>query len=326
MIITRTPFRVSFVGGGSDLPIFFKEYGGAVLSSSINKYMYISSHDFFEKNKVRTKYSATETVSSVEEIEHPILRTIMSKLNIGKGLEISSIADVPAGTGMGSSSSFTVGTLHNMMARKGMLKKVDKLWLAEEACQIEIHDLNEPIGKQDQYAAAFGGLNLYRFNKDNEVLVKPMNLSEDAIKDFSSHLKLYYLGNQRSASEILSKQSKESLKADKIQALKTMVSFVDDFADSLEGNQWKKCGEIIDENWKLKQSLTMGISNSSIQNIYELGNNNGAWGAKLLGAGGGGFMLFFAPPEKHSLLDQTIQLSPFPFELENFGSQIIFNG
>ena len=326
MIITRTPFRVSFVGGGSDLPIFFKEYGGAVLSSSINKYMYISSHDFFEKNKVRTKYSATETVSSVEEIEHPILRTIMSKLNIGKGLEISSIADVPAGTGMGSSSSFTVGTLHNMMARKGMLKKVDKLWLAEEACQIEIHDLNEPIGKQDQYAAAFGGLNLYRFKKDNEVLVKPMNLSDEAIKDFSSHLKLYYLGNQRSASEILSKQSKDSLKADKIQALKTMVSFVDDFADSLEANQWKKCGEIIDENWKLKQSLTMGISNSSIQNIYELGKNNGAWGAKLLGAGGGGFMLFFAPPEKHSLLDQTIQLSPFPFELENFGSQIIFNG
>ena len=326
MIITRTPFRVSFVGGGSDLPIFFKEYGGAVLSSSINKYMYISSHDFFEKNKVRTKYSATETVSSVEEIEHPILRTIMSKLNIGKGLEISSIADVPAGTGMGSSSSFTVGTLHNMMARKGMLKKVDKLWLAEEACQIEIHDLNEPIGKQDQYAAAFGGLNLYRFKKDNEVLVKPMNLSDEAIKDFSSHLKLYYIGNQRSASEILSKQSKDSLKADKIQALKTMVSFVDDFADSLEANQWKKCGEIIDENWKLKQSLTMGISNSSIQNIYELGKNNGAWGAKLLGAGGGGFMLFFAPPEKHSLLDQTIQLSPFPFELENFGSQIIFNG
>ena len=326
MIITRTPFRVSFVGGGSDLPVFFQEYGGAVLSSSIDKYMYISSHDFCEKNKIRTKYSATETVSSVQEIEHPILRTIMSKLNIGKGLEISSIADVPAGTGMGSSSSFTVGTLHNMMARKGMLKKVDKLWLAEEACQIEIHDLNEPIGKQDQYAAAFGGLNLYRFKKDNEVLVKPMNLSDEAIKDFSSHLKLYYIGNQRSASEILSKQSKDSLKADKIEALKTMVSFVDDFADSLEANQWKKCGEIIDENWKLKQSLTMGISNSSIQNIYELGKNNGAWGAKLLGAGGGGFMLFFAPPEKHSLLDQTIQLSPFPFELEDFGSQVIFNG
>ena len=326
MIITRTPFRVSFVGGGSDLPVFFQEYGGAVLSSSIDKYMYISSHDFFEKNKIRTKYSATETVSSVQEIEHPILRTIMSKLNIGKGLEISSIADVPAGTGMGSSSSFTVGTLHNMMARKGMLKKVDKLWLAEEACQIEIHDLNEPIGKQDQYAAAYGGLNLYRFKKDNEVLVKPMNLSDEAIKDFSSHLKLYYIGNQRSASEILSKQSKDSLKADKIEALKTMVSFVDDFADSLEANQWKKCGEIIDENWKLKQSLTMGISNSNIQNIYELGKNNGAWGAKLLGAGGGGFMLFFAPPEKHSLLDQTIQLSPFPFELENFGSQVIFNG
>ena len=326
MIITRTPFRVSFVGGGSDLPVFFQEYGGAVLSSSIDKYMYISSHDFFEKNKIRTKYSATETVSSVQEIEHPILRTIMSKLNIGKGLEISSIADVPAGTGMGSSSSFTVGTLHNMMARKGMLKKVDKLWLAEEACQIEIHDLNEPIGKQDQYAAAFGGLNLYRFKKDNEVLVKPMNLTDEAIKDFSSHLKLYYIGNQRSASEILSKQSKDSLKADKIEALKTMVSFVDDFADSLEANQWKKCGEIIDENWKLKQSLTMGISNSNIQNIYELGKNNGAWGAKLLGAGGGGFMLFFAPPEKHSLLDQTIQLSPFPFELEDFGSQVIFNG
>ena len=326
MIITRTPFRISFVGGGSDLPVFFKEYGGAVISSTIDKYMYISSHDFFEKQKIRTKYSATETVNSVDDIKHPILRTIMKKLNVNRGLEISSIADVPAGTGMGSSSSFTVGTLHNMMAREGKIDQVNKAWLGEKACEVEINDLNEPIGKQDQYAAAFGGLNIFRFNQDNTVDVEPIHLDKDALIQFSKHMRLYYIGNQRSASNILSKQSKESLKIDKIKSLKTMVSFVDDFAKSIASNNWKRCGDIIDENWSLKQSLTDGISNPTIDQIYSLGKKNGAWGAKLLGAGGGGFMLFFAPPEKHLSIDQALGLSNFPFELETAGSQVIFNG
>ncbi len=326
MIITRTPFRISFVGGGSDLPVFFKEHGGAVISSTIDKYMYISSHDFFEKEKIRTKYSVTETVDSVDDIEHPILKTIMKKLNVNPGLEISSIADVPAGTGMGSSSSFTVGTLHNIMAREGRINQVNKGWLGEKACEIEINDLNEPIGKQDQYAAAFGGLNIFRFNQDNTVDVEPMNIDKDALIQFSEHMRLYYIGNQRSASSILSIQSKESLKVDKIKSLKTMVSFVDDFAKSIISNDWKRCGDIIDENWSLKQSLTDGITNPLIDRIYSLGKKNGAWGAKLLGAGGGGFMLFFAPPEKHLSIDHALGLSNFPFKLETAGSQIIFNG
>tara|TARA_B100000767_G_scaffold272258_1_gene299545 strand:+ start:121 stop:1101 length:981 start_codon:yes stop_codon:yes gene_type:complete len=326
MIITRTPFRISFVGGGSDLPAFFKEYGGAVLSSSIDKYMYISSHDFFEKGKIRTKYSVTETVNSVDDIEHPILRTIMRKLNVSRGLEISSIADVPAGTGMGSSSSFTVGTLHNMMAREGRIDQVNKAWLGESACEIEINDLNEPIGKQDQYAAAFGGLNIFRFNRDNTVDVEPVVINNDALTQFRNHMRLYYVGNQRSASTILSKQSKESLKANKIESLRTMVSFVDDFAKSITANNWKRCGDIIDENWSLKQSLTDGISTPAIEQIYSLGKKNGAWGAKLLGAGGGGFMLFFAPPERHLSIDQALGLPNFPFNLETGGSQVIFNG
>ena len=326
MIITRTPFRISFVGGGSDLPAFYREYGGAVLSSTIDKYMYISSHDFFEKEKIRTKYSATETVNSVDDIKHPILRTIIKKLNVNLGLEISSIADVPAGTGMGSSSSFTVGTLHNMMAREGKINRVNKAWLGEKACEVEINDLNEPIGKQDQYAAAFGGLNIFRFNRDDTVNVEPIHIDKDALTQFSKHMRLYYIGNQRSASSILSMQSKESLKEDKIESLKTMVSFVDDFAKSIISNNWKLCGDIIDENWSLKQSLTDGISNPRIKQIYSLGKKHGAWGAKLLGAGGGGFMLFFAPPEKHLSIDQALGLSNFPFKLESAGSQVIFNG
>ncbi|CAI8305537.1 MAG: D-glycero-alpha-D-manno-heptose 7-phosphate kinase [Owenweeksia sp. TMED14] len=325
MIITRTPFRISFVGGGSDLPSFYQEHGGAVISSTINKYMYISSHDFFEKNRIRTKYSVTETVNSVAEIKHPILRTIMQRINVNVGLEVSSIADVPAGTGMGSSSSFTVGTLHNMMAREGRLKEVNKSWLGEQACAVEIDDLKEPIGKQDQYAAAFGGLNIIRFKKDGSVIVDPINIGDDNLKEFSKYLRLYYIGNQRSASNILAIQNKELLKADKIAAMKTMVSLVDEFAGFIKKSNWEDCGRVIDENWALKQSLANGISNSIIQDIYLKGRRNGAWGAKLLGAGGGGFMLFFGPPSSHSTIDNALNMNPFPFELESLGSQVIFN-
>lgn len=327
MIITRTPFRISFVGGGSDLPSFYRSNGGAVLSTTIDKYMYISSHDFFEPGEIRTKYSRTETVGAVADLQHPILRTIMQKLGVGEGLEVSSIADVPAGTGMGSSSSFTVGTLHNLMARQGRLGDVDKAWLGRMACQVELEDLGEPIGKQDQYAAAYGGLNIIRFHKDDSVEVEAIQVSAELRGAFCQHMKLYYIGNQRSASAILAEQSKMSSEADKIAALKTMVSFVEPFAAALSTGDWMDLGSYMHENWKLKQSLASGISNPLIQDAYSAGRAAGAWGGKLLGAGGGGFMLFLAPPSAHSALDKAMRdFRPFPFQLDLDGSKVIFNG
>ncbi|MDG1253315.1 MAG: GHMP kinase [Schleiferiaceae bacterium] len=327
MIITRTPFRISFVGGGSDLPAFYRAHGGSVLSTTIDKYMYISSHDYFEAGKIRTKYSKTETVSAVSDIEHPILRTIMQRLGVREGLEVSSIADVPAGTGMGSSSSFTVGTLHNLMAREGRLHEVSKAWLGEQACRVELEDLSEPIGKQDQYAAAFGGLNIIDFHANDQVSVSPLNLSSEGILEFSSHLRLYYFGNQRSASSILEEQSQRASEADKVQALKEMVGFVRPFSGYLQSGEWEAIGALMHENWMLKQSLASGISTGPIQEAYAAAQRAGAWGGKLLGAGGGGFMLFVAHPGQHAALDHALSsLRPFPFSLETAGSQVIFNG
>ncbi|MCK5867749.1 MAG: hypothetical protein KAG14_05055, partial [Mycoplasmataceae bacterium] len=195
MIITRTPFRISFVGGGSDLAAFYEKSQGAVLSTSINKYMYISSHKFFEEDKIRIKYSKTETVNAVADLEHPILRNILERFKITGGLEISSIADVPAGTGMGSSSSFTVGTLHNLSAATGQYATKEQL--AQMACDVEINQLQEPIGKQDQYAAAYGGLNVIEFLANGNVNVRPVVMSAETNKALQENLVMYYIGNQR---------------------------------------------------------------------------------------------------------------------------------
>lgn len=327
MIITRTPFRISFVGGGSDLPAFYRTHGGAVLSTSIDKYMYISSHDYFESGQIRTKYSKTETVNSVADLEHPILRTIMQRLGVKEGLEVSSIADVPAGTGMGSSSSFTVGTLHNLMAREGRLAEVSKAWLGEQACRVELEDLREPIGKQDQYAAAFGGMNIIEFHADDRVTVTPLRMDSAQRQDFGQHLKLYYIGNQRSASHLLAEQSRLSSQEDKARALKEMVGLVRPFGELLLSGDWEKMGHLMHENWCLKLSLASGITNPDISQAYAAGLRAGAWGGKLLGAGGGGFMLFAAPPSAHAALD--VSLAPyraFSFALDDQGSQVIFNG
>ncbi|MFM6998955.1 MAG: GHMP kinase [Bacteroidota bacterium] len=324
MIISRTPFRISYVGGGSDLPAYYREHGGAVLSSTIAKYLYVSSHDYFEAGQIRTKYSSTETVSSVAELQHPLLRAILTRLQLSTGLEISSIADVPAGTGMGSSSSFTVGTLHNLMARIGRSDEATKAWLAEQACAVELGDLGEPIGKQDQYAAAFGGFNIFRFHGDERVSVAPVDLPDP--EGWLRHLRLYYLGNQRSASAILAEQSRESATRSKQEVLRDMVGLVDPLAAALGQSNWAECGRLMHENWLLKQSLASGISDLSIQDAYERGLRAGALGGKLLGAGGGGFMLFVARPEDHTQLDNALSdLRPFPFQWDFEGSRIIYS-
>jgi len=324
MIVTRTPFRISFVGGGSDLPAFYREHGGAVLSSTIAKYIYVSSHDFFEIDQIRTKYSSTETVLSVAELQHPILRAILTRLKMGTGLEISSVADIPSGTGMGSSSTFTVGTLHNLMVRLGRGQEATKGWLAEQACGIELGDLGEPIGKQDQYAAAFGGFNIFRFQPDESVHVEPLTLTDS--EGWLRHLRMYYLGNQRSASAILAEQSRESSKRSKQDILCEMVRLVDPFATALAGSNWIECGQLMHENWLLKQSLASGISDRSIQDVYQRGLMAGALGGKLLGAGGGGFMLFVVRPELHPQLDASLsEFRPIDFQWDYDGSVLLIN-
>jgi D-glycero-alpha-D-manno-heptose-7-phosphate kinase len=323
MIITKTPFRISFVGGGSDLAAFYERSKGAVLSTSINKYMYISSHTFFEEDKIRTKYSQTETVSSLADLKHPILRTVLKKFNIKGGLEISSIADVPSGTGMGSSSSFTVGLLHNLHAVTN--QQASKEMLAAGACEVEIDLLKEPIGKQDQYAAAYGGLNVIEFQPDGHVRVEPVYLSKDNKIQLQDNLMMFYIGNIRSASAILAEQRKNTSAEDKFNALKQMVDLVYELRENLVNGKLDEMGRILNENWILKQKLASGITNPTIDDIYQIALKNGALGGKLLGAGGGGFMLFYCPKEKQQKLKQALSgIRPFDFNFEADGSKLIY--
>ncbi len=323
MIITRTPFRISFVGGGSDMETFYSRHPGAVLSTSINKYMYISSHRYFFRDELRVKYSETETVKSIQELKHPLLREAMRKTGVTRGIEISSIADIPSGTGMGSSSSFTVGLLHCLYAVKRVY--VTQEQLAREACQIEIDILGEPIGKQDQYAAAHGGLNIIRFNPNGDVLVEPLYIKNEIYSQLQENLLMFYIGNQRKASDILSEQKRNASQEDKFNVLRSMVLLVTDLRNCLYAGKLDDFGKIMHENWILKQKLASQITNSQIDEIYKTGIQSGASGGKLLGAGGGGFMLFYCEKSKQQkLLDALRPLEKFDFAFDRDGSKVIY--
>ncbi len=322
MIITRTPFRISFVGGGSDMETFYTRHPGAVLSTSINKYMYISSHKFFFPGQVRVKYSETETVNSLEELRHPLLRETMRKTGVTNGIEISSIADIPSGTGMGSSSSFTVGLLHCLYAVKRLYVTHEQL--AREACEIEIDILGEPIGKQDQYAAAFGGLNIIHFHPNGDVRVEPLYVKNEIYRQLQENLLMFYVGNQRKASDILAEQKRNASHEEKFAVLRSMVLLVSDLRDCLYTGQLNQFGKILHENWMLKQRLASQISNSQINEIYDAGLRAGATGGKLLGAGGGGFMLFYCEKDRQPKLMEALKpLEKFDFAFEREGSKVI---
>jgi len=325
MIISRTPFRISFVGGGSDLEAFYSRSQGAVLSTSINKYMYISSHKYFDQEKFRVKYSQTETVSDINELKHPILRETMRLFNVSGGLEISSIADIPSGTGMGSSSTFTVGLFHTLYAAKRTF--VSKEQLSEDACNMEIEILKEPIGKQDQYAAAFGGLNVIRFNANGLVTVEPLYLKSDVYQTLQDNLVLFFIGNARSASSILIEQKKNVTSDDKFRIQKEMVDLVFELRDILYQENLDKFGSLLHQNWILKKQLASGISNPEIDNIYDTALRNGALGGKLLGAGAGGFMLFYCEQRnKHKLVSALHSLRELSFRFDQEGSKLIYFG
>jgi D-glycero-alpha-D-manno-heptose-7-phosphate kinase len=324
MIISRTPLRMSFVGGGSDLPSFYKIYGGAVVSTAINKYIYINVNAKFD-NGIRIAYSKTEEVSRVEEIEHRLVKASLEHLGITGGVEITSIADIPSqGTGLGSSSSFTVGLLQALNAFKG--KYISSEQLGKESCKIEIDICQEPIGKQDQYAAAFGGFNLIEFLKDDTVVVSPVICQQDTIKEIESNILVFYTGITRSASSLLKQQS-ENIRSDE-QKQKNMIKMVDltyHLFNELQNNNHRAFGEILHENWLLKKGLTDNISNSYIDECYSAAISAGATGGKILGAGSGGFLMLYAPKSKHAKITASLnKLRKIEMGFEPFGSRIIF--
>lgn len=321
MIITRAPFRVSFCGGGSDLPSFYEKYGGCVLGTTIRKYMYITIQNYFFKDRIMLKYSQTEEVSNYEEIEHRICKQCLKDFGL-MGVEITSIADIPAGTGLGSSSSFTVALLHLLHTYKG--EYISKYDLAKEACDVEINRLGDPIGKQDQFAAAFGGLNYYEFMPNGTVNVEPIIMSGDSYNKLENNILMFYLGGTHSASAILKEQSSNVKAVDKAQVQKKMCEITKVLKSELQNNNVDAMGELLHENWMLKKTLASGITNPVIDETYELAMKAGATGGKLLGAGGAGFMIFYVPEEKQADVRKALShLREMEFRMDNSGSSII---
>lgn len=325
MIITRTPFRVSFAGGGSDMPSFYRRHEGCVLSMTINKYMYVSIHPTFNRDETVIKYSKTEIVHNVREIQHPIARQLLLDYGID-GVEIVSTADVPAGTGLSTSSAYTVGLIHALNAFRGKLCSQERI--AREACELEIEKLGEPIGKQDQYGTAVGGLKFIRFKSDDSVEVEPLAVSRQTLDELEGNLLLFYTGLTHSASEILQEQNQNVAgEEQKFQNLVKMTELAYELRESVVAGRLEDFGRILNENWLLKRQLASQISNDRIGKYYDLAMENGALGGKLLGAGGGGFLLFYCPKEKQKRLRSALSdLWELPFAMENSGTKIIYVG
>lgn len=325
MIISKTPFRISFFGGGTDYPVWYREHNGATLATSINKYCYITCRHlppFFE-HKHRIVYSITEQTNTISEIQHPAVREILNFMNIDRGIEIHHDGDLPARTGLGSSSSFTVGLLNALYALKG--KMITKRQLALDAINIEQNMIKENVGSQDQTIAAYGGFNKIEFGRDQEIHVQPVTLDSDKCQSLQNHLMLFFTGFSRTASEIAKEQVKNT--PNKKNELNTMLEMVDEAISILNGkySDITDFGRLLHKSWMIKRGLTDKISTSDIDKIYETAINSGAIGGKLLGAGGGGFMLFFVEPKFQPKVRKELKnLLYVPFKFENLGSQIIY--
>jgi len=324
MIITRTPLRISFVGGGSDLPAFYEQERGAVVNTAIDKYIYITVNPKFD-HKIRASYSVTEIVDHVDELQHELIQQALMLLDIKQGIEITSISDIPSeGTGLGSSSSYTVGLLNALYAYCGHMAGAERL--AREACHIEIERCGKPIGKQDQYIAAYGGLKYTRFNPDGSVFTDPIICSPSTLQKLQEGLLLLYTGLTRKADDILVEQAQGTRTEEAKQAsLRHMVGLADQLQEALGRDDLNAFGEVLHCGWTEKRKLASGISNSHIDDWYERGRANGAIGGKLLGAGGGGFLLFYAPVERHADICQALpELRPVPFYFSPQGSKVVY--
>jgi len=323
MIVSKTPLRMSFVGGGSDLPAFYREEMGAVLSTSINRYMYICVNKKFD-GRIRVSYSRTEDVEHRQQVDHPLVREALDLVGIDGGVEIASMADIPSkGTGLGSSSAYTVGLLNALYAYRNQFASKEKL--ASQACEIEINRCSEPIGKQDQYAAAYGGLNLIRFHPDESVSVDPIICKPTLLQEMEESILVFFTGRTRSASTVLTNQSRV-MKTNKYRVLmRRMIQLAFEMKQELESGTLEHIGELLNENWLLKAQLAVGITDSQIDAWYNAGMANGALGGKLLGAGNGGFMMFYAAPDRHTqIIEALSDLEPVKFFFERGGSQIAF--
>ncbi len=324
MIMSRTPLRITFVGGGTDIPSYYREYGpGAVVSASINKYIYVAVNKKFD-SKIRVSYSVTEMVDTVDEIRHPTVREAMKLLGIDGGIEIVSISDIPSkGTGLGSSSTFLVGLLNALHAFKG--EHASPLQLAEEAVKIEREILGEPGGKQDQYMAAYGGIQFMEFHQDERVSVKPVIMNEEMRAKLQSNLLLMYTGRERSSTEIHKVQA--SNVASKVESYNLMKGMAYEMFDAMCKGNTDEMGRLLHKNWEQKRLLADGITDGNIDSWYQSALSNGAIGGKMIGAGGGGFLLLFANPDNHEKIVKGLPgLKQESFNIEYGGSRIIFVG
>jgi D-glycero-alpha-D-manno-heptose-7-phosphate kinase len=324
MIISKTPLRISFVGGGSDMASFYKTEPGAVISTTINKYVYVALNKKFD-NKIRMSYSETETVDNVSDLKHNLARETLKFLNVKKGIEISSIGDIPSGTGLGSSGAYTVGLINALAHYKGIRLTTEQL--AQYASIIEIKKVNRPIGKQDQYAEAYGNLNYIQFNSDESVIVEPITLSPAKRKQLENNLLLFYTGKREFAEKILAKQNVKLKKSiDKKHIMSEMVGIAKKLKYELNRGKIDAFGELLHENWLLKKKLTGGISNQQIDNWYDIAIKKGAVGGKICGAGGRGFLLLYAPEQSHKKINSALsKLQPVDFSFVREGSTIVYN-
>ncbi len=324
MIITRTPLRISFAGGGTDLPGFYRAYGGgAVTSAAIDRYVHVLVNEKFDRS-IRVAYSRTENVDRLDDLQHPIFREAMRLTGVHEALEIHTIADIPSeGTGLGSSSSLTVGLLNALYAYRGILR--DPAELAEEACRIEIDRLRGTLGKQDQYIAAFGGVEHFEFRADDSVRASPIPLSTQDRVELSDHLSLFYTGITRKAEGILVQQNSRT--DENKESLVRLRELAVTARDAIVHRDWPGLGEVLDEGWRLKRGLTSGISNEVIDRQYAAAKAVGAYGGKITGAGGGGFLLLLHPPERsHQIAAALSPMTRLPVRITPEGSRILFVG
>ncbi|HEX5505870.1 MAG TPA: hypothetical protein VFW96_24850 [Thermomicrobiales bacterium] len=324
MIIARTPLRVSFVGGGSDLAAYYRRAPGAVVGTAIDKYIYITVNPKFD-HRIRASYSVTEIVESADELKHELIREALRTVGRAGGLEITSISDIPSeGTGLGSSSAYTVGLLHALYAHTGRHAGAERL--AREACRIEIETCGKPIGKQDQYLAAYGGLQYVQFNPDESVFVDPIICAPRTKRALEERLLLLYTGLTRSADAVLAEQ-RANTEADAAsrERLRALTALARELRDALCRDDAGALGPILDEGWRLKRGLARGVSNDRIDAWYARARAAGAVGGKILGAGGGGFLLLDAPPARHpAILAALPELRHVPFRFAPQGSKIIY--
>ncbi len=324
MVICRTPYRISFLGGGTDYPAWYENHGGAVLATSINRYCYISCRYLppFFKHKHRIVYSVVEETSAIDEIKHPAVRECLRFLDISSGLEIHHDGDLPKQSGLGTSSSFCVGLLNALYALDGQMRS--PMQLARDAIHVERNMCGDTVGSQDQVTAAFGGFNHIEFTSGNVISVTPITLPVERIKAFQSHLMLFFTGLSRRASSIAANQVQNIPK--KEAEMKSIHRMVDQGIDILtRGRDLLEFGRLLHEGWQIKRGLSNSITSGDIDDIYNRGMKAGATGGKLCGAGGGGFLLFFVEPDKQAAVRHALEgLLDVPFEFDHSGSKVIF--